>query len=114
MGLIAQEDYDNIHYGPAYVSKDDPTPEDPDPLMSLDYSNFVPDLIAAVKQLSTRINELESERKMKIMLRDTVDTATGVTGLHCRCGSRWVPVAWQGIIAVLGGLMPLLTLYNKF
>ena len=62
MGLIAQDIDDNIHYGPAYVSKDDPTPEDPDPLMSLDYSNFVPDLIAAVKELSTRINELEKAK----------------------------------------------------
>lgn len=48
------------------------------------------------------------------MLRDTVDTATGVTGVTLPLWIAWVPVAWQGIIAVLGGLMLLLTLYNKF
>jgi hypothetical protein len=47
------------------------------------------------------------------MIKDTVDTATGVTGVTLPVWITWVPVAWQGIIAVLGAIVLLLTLYNK-
>jgi len=50
---------------------------------------------------------------MKLMLRDTVDTAAGVSGVTLPLWIAWIPVAWQGIIAVLGALVLVLTLYNK-
>lgn len=47
------------------------------------------------------------------MVRDTVDTATGITGVTLPVWITWVPVAWQGIIAVLGAIVLVITLYNK-
>lgn len=47
------------------------------------------------------------------MFRDTIDTATGVTGVTLPLWISWVPVAWQGIIAVIGAMVLLVTLYNK-
>jgi len=47
------------------------------------------------------------------MVKDTVDTATGITGVTLPVWITWVPVAWQGIIAVLGAIVLVITLYNK-
>ena len=60
-GLIAQDVDKNPLYGSNYVSREEQTTDNPDPLMSLDYASFVPDLIAAVKELSARVVQLEAQ-----------------------------------------------------
>lgn len=47
------------------------------------------------------------------MFRDAVDTAAGAAGLTLPIWIAWLPVFWQIVIALGGGVVLALTAYNK-